>query len=83
MTHITGHDRSQTLLLPEKVDDYVVEDGAAALVVEAAFEFAAVKCGAVEGAVLVGKRPNRIASVRVAGERLEQSLMAGFQVDLE
>ena len=23
MTHITGHDRSQTLLLPEALDDYV------------------------------------------------------------
>ena len=23
MTHIAGHDRSQTLLLPESVDDYV------------------------------------------------------------
>src|ERR1700689_2261043 len=23
MTHITGHDRSQTLLLPESLDDYV------------------------------------------------------------
>jgi hypothetical protein len=23
MTHITGHDRRQTLLLPEAVDDYV------------------------------------------------------------
>src|SRR4051812_11666551 len=26
MTHIAGHDRSQTLLLPEAVDDYVGED---------------------------------------------------------
>jgi transposase len=26
MTHITGHDRSQTLLLPETVDDYVGPD---------------------------------------------------------
>jgi transposase len=26
MTHITGHDRSQTLLLPEAVDDYVGPD---------------------------------------------------------
>ena len=26
MTHITGHDRSQTLLLPEAVDDYVGRD---------------------------------------------------------
>src|SRR5271166_3841871 len=26
MTHITGHDRSQTLLLPEAVDDYVGSD---------------------------------------------------------
>jgi hypothetical protein len=23
MTHISGHDRSQTLLLPEAIDDYV------------------------------------------------------------
>ena len=23
MTHIAGHDRSQTLLLPESLDDYV------------------------------------------------------------
>ena len=26
MTHITGHDRSQILLLPEAVDDYVGAD---------------------------------------------------------
>ena len=26
MAHITGHDRSQTLLLPEAVDDYVSSD---------------------------------------------------------
>ena len=26
MSHITGHDRSQTLLLPEAVDDYVASD---------------------------------------------------------
>jgi hypothetical protein len=26
MAHITGHDRSQTLLLPESVDDYVGPD---------------------------------------------------------
>ena len=26
MTHITGHDRRQTLLLPEAVDDYVGAD---------------------------------------------------------
>jgi transposase len=26
MPHITGHDRSQTLLLPEAVDDYVASD---------------------------------------------------------
>src|SRR5216684_1687754 len=26
MTHISGHDRSQTLLLPESVDDYVGAD---------------------------------------------------------
>jgi transposase len=26
MTHITGHDRSQTLLLPESLDDYVGQE---------------------------------------------------------
>ena len=26
MAHITGHDRSQTLLLPESLDDYVGPD---------------------------------------------------------
>jgi transposase len=26
MAHITGHDRSQTLLLPESLDDYVGSD---------------------------------------------------------
>jgi hypothetical protein len=26
MTHLTGHDRSQMLLLPEVVDDYVGPD---------------------------------------------------------
>jgi hypothetical protein len=26
MPHITGHDRSQTLLLPESLDDYVGPD---------------------------------------------------------
>jgi hypothetical protein len=26
MTHITGHDRSQTLLVPESLDDYVGAD---------------------------------------------------------
>jgi hypothetical protein len=29
MTYITGHDRSQLLLLPEAVDDYVGSDGLA------------------------------------------------------
>ena len=28
MTYITGHDRSQLLLLPEAVDDYVGSDNA-------------------------------------------------------
>ena len=26
MPHIAGHDRSQTLLLPEALDDYVAQD---------------------------------------------------------
>ena len=26
MTHIAGHDRSQTLLLPESLDEYVGQD---------------------------------------------------------
>ncbi len=28
MTHIIGHDRAQTLLLPEALDDYVGQDNA-------------------------------------------------------
>ena len=32
MTYITGHDRSQLLLLPEAVDDYIGSDNPARLI---------------------------------------------------
>src|SRR5262249_41540920 len=32
MTHITGHDRHQTLLLPESLDDYVEHDNPAGFI---------------------------------------------------
>ena len=37
MTHITGHDRSQTLLLPESLDEYVGAENPVALYIDGVY----------------------------------------------
>jgi hypothetical protein len=39
MTHIAGHDRSQTLLLPESLDDYVGTENPVRFIVEPSLQY--------------------------------------------
>jgi transposase len=70
MVHIAGHDRSQTLLLPEALDDYVGPDNPVRFIdaFVDGLDLEAAGCADVEpketGRQVVDWRPKRIATSR-------------------